>query len=199
MIRSSFIGRNPSHFQVNSFVKAFIISEGFVWSAWNFMIPIIAIFIANNIPGGTIEIAAMAFSSYLISRVIAELITSKYLSGTDNKYKLKFVLSGLALLSFGYVNFIFSYSILQLFFAYIVAGVGMGITAPAKYSLFSIHLDKGREAFEWSAYDAVTFIGMALSTALGGFIAAQYGFQILFILACIVNVVGAIPYLLYMK
>ncbi len=199
MIRFKFIGRNPSHFQINSFIKAFIISEGLISSAWNFVIPIIAIFIVNNIKGGTIEIAALAFSAYLISRVLAELITSKYLNNSTDKFKLKFVFTGLVLLSVAYISFSMLNTIEQLFIAYILAGAGMWITAPAKYSIFSTHLDKGKEPTEWSMYDAFTFIGMALATSLGGFIASQYGFSTLFILAAIVNTLGIIPYLIFTK
>lgn len=199
MIREQFIGKNPSHFQVNPFVKAFIVSEGMVWSAYNFIIPIIAIFVVKNISGGTIEIVAFAFSSYLISRVFAELITSRYLNGVGDKFKLKFIFSGLILLSISYVVFSLLNSIEQLFLAYILSGIGMGMTAPAKYSLFSTHLDKGKEPAEWSMYDAFTFIGMALATSLGGFIAAQYGFPILFIMAAVINTLGIIPYLLYIR
>ena len=44
MLKEQFIGRNPSHFQVNPVVKAFIVSESFLWSAYNFIVPIFAIF-----------------------------------------------------------------------------------------------------------------------------------------------------------
>ena len=74
MLKEQFIGRNPSHFQVNPVVKAFIVSESFLWSAYNFIVPIFAIFVVNSVKGGNIQIAASAFSFFLISRVLAELI-----------------------------------------------------------------------------------------------------------------------------
>lgn len=40
MLKDQFLGRNPTHFKVNPVVKAFIISEAFLWSAYNFIIPI---------------------------------------------------------------------------------------------------------------------------------------------------------------
>ena len=40
---------------------------------------------------------------------------------------------------------------------------------------------------------------MALATALGGFIAASYGFRLLFIIAGLVNLFAIPPYLLYLN
>jgi len=36
----------------------FIVSETFLWSAWNFITPIFAIFVVRNIQNGTLQIAA---------------------------------------------------------------------------------------------------------------------------------------------
>jgi len=199
MIKEEFIGRNPSHFQVNPLVKAFIISEAFLWSGWYFIVPIFAIFVANKIAGGNVSIAALAFSTYLISRVIFELISSKYFSkSTDNK-KLKVTIMGIVLISVGYLGFAFSRTVFPIFIFYIFAGAGIGIASPLKNSLFSTHLDKNKEPIEWSVYDAIVFIGMALSTALGGFIASIYGFTILFTIAAIINLLSAFPYILFVR
>lgn len=199
MLKEQFLGRNPTHFQVNPIVKAFIISEIFLWSAWHFIIPIFAIFVVNNIAGGSIQTAASAFSIYLIVRVVFELISGKYLLKTQDQKKFSVTILGMILLSIAYFGFAVSASLFSLFFFYALAGVGLGVASPAKNSLFSMHLDKDKEPTEWSLYDAVTFLGMALATALGGFIAGQYGFTLLFFLAGITNLLGIIPYLLYMK
>ena len=198
MLREQFIGRNPSHFHINPIVRAFIISETFIWSAWNFFIPISAIFVVRNISGGSLEIAASAFSAHLIARVIFELSSAKLLT-REERQKIITSIIGLSFLSLSYVGLAFSDSIFQLFIFYIVAGIGFGVASPAKNSLFSIHLDKDRESSEWSFYDAIVFIAIALATALGGFVAAGYGFKILFISSSIVNIIGTLPYLLYLK
>lgn len=199
MIRDLFLGRNPSHFQINPVVKSFIISETFLWSAWNFVTPIFAIFVVNNIEGGNVQIAASAFSVYLIARVFSELLSGRYLLGKTEREKFILAIIGMLLVSLAYVGFSFSRTIFFLFVFYAVAGIGLGIATPAKNSLFSTHLDRNKEPGEWGIYDAVIFVGMALATALGGFIANQYGFQFLFFLASIINFLGIFPYLLYIR
>lgn len=199
MLREQFIGRNPSHFQVNPIVKAFIISELFLWSAYNFVVPIFAIFVVNNIQGGNVQLAASAFSVYLIARVIVELVICRHLSKTNETDRFLITILGMALISLSYLGFAFSHSVVPLFIFYGIVGLGLGIASPAKNSLFSTHLDKNKEPTEWGIHDAVTFFGMAASAALGGFIASQYGFPLLFVLASIVNIIGIVPYLLYIR
>lgn len=199
MLKEQFLSRNPSHFKVNPVVKAFIISEAFLWSAYNFIIPIFAVFVTTNIRGGNVQIAASAYSFFLIARVIFELITCKYFGKSNEFHKFIATIAGILFISLGYLGFAFSHTVVSLFMFFGIAGMGLGIASPVKNSLFSTHLDKNKETTEWGIYDAVTFIGMASTAALGGFIASAYGFNFLFILAAAVNFLGILPYLLYIR
>lgn len=198
MLKESFLGHNPSHFKINSIVKAYIISDSLLWSAWNFVTPIFAIFVVNNINGGSIENASFGFSLYLISRVIFELLAGKLLinSGAD-KRKMRMAIAGMLCLSASYLGFAFTSEVLYMYLFYIIAGMGLGIASPAKNALFSIHLDKSKEAAEWGISDAVTFAGMAAASTIGGIIAKSFGFQALFILAFFINLLATLPYLFF--
>src|SRR3989344_5098913 len=199
MIKEVFLGRKPSHFHMNAVVKAFIISEIFLWSSWNAIIPIFAIFAATQIPEGNTEIAAASFSTYLIVRVVFELISGKYLSHSSEMQKFIVTIIGIILMSGGYLGFALTKDILSLFFYYCVIGAGLGIASPAKNSLFSSHLDKDKEVTEWSIYDGFVFMGMAMAATIGGFVANRYGFAFLFYLVAVTNLLSIIPYILYAK
>lgn len=199
MIKEVFIGRSPSNFQINPIVKSFIVSETIVWSAWNFSMPIIAIFAANNIKGGNVEVAAFSVSIHLMVRIVFELLSGRLLAGAAITKKYIYTILGLIIIGLSYIGFALSNTITLFYIVYGLAGVGLGIASPAKNSLFSTHLDKNKETTEWGIYDASVFVGMALSAALGGFIAKQYGFPALFYLSAIINFVGIIPYLIYFK
>jgi MFS family permease len=199
MLRESFAGRNPSHFINSSIVKAFIISEVFLWSSWFSILPLLGVFVVSSVPGGNLQLAAFGYSIYLISRVISELISGKMMSGTTDSKKIQVSIGGLLIGALGIFGFAFSSSILILFTSFIVAGFGIGFASPPKNSLFSSHLDKNKETTEWGVYDAVVFICIALSTALGGFIATQYGFKIFFIIGAMWMLLSVIPYLLYLR
>jgi MFS family permease len=194
MIKEVFIGKKPSDFHVNSVVKAFIVSEIFLWSSWNAFNPIFAIFAATQVAGGNTQIAAGSFSTYLVVRVIFELISGRYLRKSTDIKKLLITAIGIVLISFGYAGFALAKTISSLFIFYGVIGMGLGIASPAKNSLFSLHLDKNKEVTEWSLYDGVVFLGMAMSVLVGGFIASEYGFTFLFYLIAITNLLSIIPY-----
>ncbi len=198
MLREQYAGRNPSHFlRIDPVVKAYIVSESFLWSAWNFTTPIFAVFATQNIKHGSVEIAASAFSTYLITRVIFELISGRYTARFNDVKKMYVTTVGAGAISFAYIGFAFATATPELFLYYSLAGAGLGFMSPAKNSLFSVHLDKNKEATEWSIADATSFIAMALATALGGFIAGSYGFKVLFLLASLVNLLAIPPYLLF--
>jgi predicted MFS family arabinose efflux permease len=197
MIKEIFIGKKPSDFHMNGVVKAFIVSEIFLWSSWNAIIPIFAIFAATKIPGGNTEVAASSFSAYLIVRVIFELISGRYLVKSTDVQKFAVSIIGIVLMSLGYVGFAMAKDITSVFIYYGVLGLGLGIASPAKNCLFSSHLDKDKEVAEWSMYDGFVFMGMAMAATIGGFVASKYGFTFLFYLVAITNLLSVIPYVLY--
>jgi len=184
---------------MNPIVKAFIISEIFLWSSWNAIIPIFAIFAANRIPGSNIEIAAFSFSSYLVVRVIFDLISGRYLYRSKDVNKFAVAIVGIIFISVGYLGFAFMKNVPSLFIFYSIIGMGLGIATPAKNSLFSTHLDKNKEVTEWSIYDGFVFMGMAMAATIGGFVANRYGFTFLFYLVAATNLLSIIPYILYAK
>lgn len=198
MLKERFLGRHPSNFIINPVVKSYIISEAFLWSAWDFVIPLFSVFVVTTIPGGTIQTAATGYSVYLIARVIFELTSGKLLLNTSDKKKFLFTIIGMIVISCAYAGFAISQTPLAIFVFYGLMGAGLGIATPGKSAIFSMHLDKNKEATEWSLADAVCAICMAFATPLGGFIVMQYGFAPLFLLASVVNLLGIIPYLLYL-
>ncbi|MBI2596186.1 MFS transporter [Candidatus Daviesbacteria bacterium] len=182
---------------VNPFVKSFIISESFFWTSWSLFTPIFAIFATNKISGGNIEVAASTFSVYFVARIISELLTSKLSSKLGIREKISLVILGISLVSISYVGFAFTTTVFPLYIFWIICGWGFGIATPPKLSLFSTHLDRHKETVEWGATDSINLALMALSTMAGGFIANQYGFKPLFLLASVINILAIIPFITY--
>lgn len=199
MLKDVLNGRLHIADHINPFVKSFIISESFFWTAWSLFTPIFAIFATNSISGGSIAVAASTFSSYFIARIISELFISKIVSKTSENKKISIIVGGILIVSLSYLGFAFTKNVPFLYLFWITSGIGFGIATPPKLSLFSTHLDHNKETVEWSATDVINLTLMALATMLGGFIANQYGFKPLFILASAINILAIIPFLLYKK
>ncbi len=184
---------------MNDAIKAFIASEVLLWSAWNLVIPIVSIFVIENIPGGSIQIAAYAFTSYLVSRMVFELYVSRRISGLSTAQRAIIDIAGMAVLSIAYLSLAFQPTVMMLFLFYIAVGFGFGISSPAKLSLFSSNLERKTEARVWGVYDVSILSGMAVATSLGGIIAAEFGFKTLFLISAAVNIIGVTPYLIYIR
>ena len=187
---------NLARLKINSIVKAFIFAEMLLWSGWNFIMPIFAIYVAK-LPQGNVEKAASSVSFYLLARVISGLISGRYLAGKRNRHKLYLTVTGMALLGLTYIGMAFSKNAVEIIFYYTLAGLALGIASPAKNSLFATNLNKDKATFTWGILDGGVFLSMAVTAALGGFVAQKYGFQILFFIAAVLNFAALIPYFLY--
>ncbi|MCR4329769.1 MAG: MFS transporter [Candidatus Roizmanbacteria bacterium] len=198
MLRGVFIGRLPTHFQVNPLIKVYIMAETILFSAYNAVVPIFAVFVTNNISGGSVEIAASSYSTYLIFRVLFEIVSGMKIAKISEKAKIVVTMLGITIVSVSYIGFALSTTIWMIFIFFAVMGIGLGIASPAKNSLFSTHLDKHRESTEWAMLDAAVFTGMALSASLGGFIAMRYGFPLLFYVVAGITTLSLIPYGAYL-
>lgn len=187
--------REINNLNQNSVIRSYIISESLLWSAWNAVIPIFAVYVTTKVEGGTIESAGIGYSVYLLFRVILELTTGRILTNSSDRKKFAISVIGICLMSFAYIGFALASNIWLIFAFYALLGGGMGFASPAKNSLFSTHLDKNKAAGTWASYDAVSFLCMAIAAAVGGIITNKYGFQTLFIIAALLNFFSTIPYL----
>jgi len=199
MLKEIFVGSRPSHFHFNPVVKALIYSDSFLWSGWNMTAPIFAIFVTQDVTGGSIGIAASAYSVHLIFRVLSELIGGRVLDSANDKRKRLAAAYGIILASLAIFGFSTVTSVVWIYIFYAVSGLGLGIADPIRQSMFSINLDKKKEAYEWGVRDASVLIGVALASALGGLIAEQYGFRFLFVISAIIISLSSLPYLILLN
>lgn len=185
--------------KINPVVRAYIVSESFLWSAWNFVTPIFAVFVVSQIRGGSIETAAFGYSILLLARVCCELLVGKVLLNSSDRKKFTVAVIGILVMTAAYLSFTTARTIPQFFIFYTILGAGLGIASPAKNSLFARHLDKNKEATEWAIQDAAIFTSMAAAAAIGGYVAKNFGFDALFVIASIINTSAIIPYYAKMK
>jgi hypothetical protein len=57
--------------------------------------------------------------------------------------------------------------------------------------MFTRHIDKGQEGYEWSFDSVVAGGGSAATAALGGVLAVRLGFETLFILIGAISIIGS--------
>lgn len=175
---------------MNRTIKLLLFSSIFVDTGFGFIDPILSIFIKDNLVGGTIFTAGVASTIYLITKSVLQLPFSRYVDKHDDK--VKWLLVGTAAMVLVPFIYIFCSNVWYIYLAQIFLGIGSALAYPTWLGLWSIHLDKKKESFEWSLYSTTTGIGTAITASLGAAIAQWFGFRAAFALVGVLAVIGFI-------
>lgn len=160
----------------NRALRILLITNSLILLAAAMLAPIYALFVEEI--GGDLFAAGLTGSAFAFAAGITVFLIGKY---TDKvKRKELIVAFGYFLMGLGFLLCIFVSSIWMLIFAQIVIGLGQAVYGPAFDALYSEHLDKGKTATEWSAWESMYYMSTGIGAILGGFIASQFGFDLLF-------------------
>ncbi len=174
-------------FDMNKTLKILILSDIFVFTGFGLIAPILAIFINDNLAGGSILAAGLSSTIFLITHSVLQIIFAYVFNPKDRLWMLRIGTFLIAIVPFGYI---FAKSIWHLFFVEFIYGIGAGFAYPSWSSLFTSHLEKGKRGFQWSLYSSSVGLGTAITAALGAWLAEVTSFQLVFILTGVFAVIG---------
>ncbi|VVB83055.1 Multidrug resistance protein MdtG [uncultured archaeon] len=172
---------------MNKTLKLLIISDIFILGGFGLISPIIAIFIKDNLVGGTLFAAGVASAIFLIVHAVLQLIFAEVFSPKDRRWMLLFGTGLIVTVPFIYI---FSTNIWHIFVAQVIYGIGAGFSYPAWYSLFTTNVEKKSSGFQWSVNNSAISIGTAITAAAGAWMAERLGFQLVFAITGAVSVLG---------
>lgn len=185
---------------INRVIKVLIFSDVIFLTGLGFNSPVFAIFIANNIRGGNVKIAGFAASIYCIVLAVVLIPFGRYLDRNHGERDdLFFIIIGNFLTALAVFGYIFSSFPWHIYLLQVLYALGMGMNIPGYTAIFTRHIDRGKEAFSWSARATFVGIGVGVAGALGGTIALYFGFKALFIGAGIFIILSAFLPLLLLK
>ncbi len=173
---------------MNRTIKLLLLSDVFVMTGLGLIEPILAIFIKDNLVGGTIFAAGFASALFLITKSLVQLPFSRYIDSHNDK--IRWLIIGTFLIAVVPFVYIVSTNITHIYIAQILFGFGSGLAYPTWLGLWSTHLDKKHESFEWSMYSTSTGLGIAATAAIGAAIAEFIGFSYTFVFVGILALVG---------
>jgi len=187
-------------FSINRIVFFLIKADFWFFSALGLVAPVFAVFLTDQLKDGSIEVAGFAVAIYWIVKSIFEIPIAKFLDKhKGERDDLMFLVAGyliVALIHFGYTQATLSWHIYILEFFYALA---MALAMPGWSAIFTRHIDKGREGFDWSIEHVVYSVGTGITGALSGILVTNYGFNTIFIIAGIIATIGALTPLLVYK
>jgi len=185
---------------INKVIKVLTVSDVLLLTGFGFVSPIFAIFIIQRIEGGNAEVAGFAMAIYWIVKSILQIPFGKYLDKTSGeKDDLYFCIIGYLLVSLVAFGYIFASLPWHIYLLKSIYAVGMAMNVAGWPAIFTRHIDKGKEAFEWSTRSTLIGVGAGASGALGGIVATNFGFPTLFIGVGIFALAGAILPILISK
>jgi MFS family permease len=182
---------------INKVIRFMIYSDFVFNSGWGFLGPVFAIFIVQKIADGDpiegAKIAGFASLSYWIIKSILQIPIGKNLDKNHGeKDDFRFMVFGTFLTGLVPFGFIFSSQPWHIYAFHALHAVGMAMVVPSWSAIFTRHIDKGREAFEWSLRSTSLGFAAGIAGALGGILVAAYGFNVIFILAGSLSMVSSL-------
>ena len=189
-----------AYFKVN---KAIRILLGYLFLAngsVSLFAPVMAIFIMGNIDGANITTAGFAIAIYSIVKSIVQIPTAKRIDQKKGEKDDFYVMIAGALFGTLFIfSLLFISEIWQLYALEVISGVADGLLMAAYYGIFSRHVDKDSQGFEWSLFSVW---GLTISTAtggaIGGLLIKNFGFTNVFTVAGILSAVATmLLFLLY--
>lgn len=171
---------------VNKIAKILIMSDFFLNLGWGLLSPVFALFVLEKItlsdPAKAAEVAGFAALFYWITKSFIEIPIGHFLDKhKGEKDDFWFMTLGLFVVGFVPLGYLFSSQPWHIYVFQIIHAVGMAMALPSWLAIFTRHIDKGKEAFEWSMETTSISMGAGIAGGLGGIIASIFGFNILFI------------------
>ena len=179
--------------KVNPLVRLLIASDMLIVGAIGMFSPLYALFVEQNVFGADELAIGLSISIFLVSRSILQIPLATLIDqikGEKDDYYLLVIFSVLVgILHFG---FLIIDSVWQLFIMQFLLGMFTAVTYPSYMDIFTRHIDKNMEGTEWGVYYTFVDLSSAALAALGGYIASQFGFDILIITISAVCIVGGL-------
>lgn len=178
--------------RINHVIRTLVVSDFFINAGFSVFAPIFAIFVTNQIEGGSLRVAGFAAAIVQIFKASLQIPVAKILDKNhgeyDDFYSMVFGSFLIALVPFLYI---FAELPIHLYIAQAIYGIGLAFTVPPWFAIFSRHLDKMQENLEWSFESISIGIAGAGAAAIGGILADKFGFQFIFLIAGFLAIIGA--------
>lgn len=169
--------------QINQVILTIILGEFILTTGSSLINPVFALFVVQNVAAPVTTIG-FAVAIYWITKSILQLPLSKYLDKNhgeiDDHY---FMLFGLTLVIVCIYLYYFVDAVWQIYALQFFIAVGDAFYVPPALAIFTRHLDKDKEAFEWALRSSFSSgAGSAIGGALSGILATTIGIRPIFII-----------------
>ncbi len=172
----------------NRIIAKLILINFSLYASWGFVMPIFAIYVVNQISGGTVEMLGVAIGLYWGTKAFFQpFLAYRIDSVRGEKDDIIYLLTGVIIISIIPLFFILATEVWHVFVLMTMKGLGMAMVVPVIDGVFTRHIKKNWESFMWSLDSTSISFAHAFSAIFGGIIAGFFGFKVLFALVSIIG------------
>jgi sugar phosphate permease len=180
---------------LNKIIKSLIISDFFLNLGWGLVSPIFALFILENITSQdslkAAEVAGLSALFYWITKSLFQIPVGYLLDKkVGEKDDFWFMVIGTFITAIVPIGYIFSTQPSHIYFWQVIHAVGMAMALPSWLAIFTRHIDKNKEGFEWGVETTSIGLGAGIAGGLGGVLVSFFGFGSVFFFVSILNFVS---------
>ncbi len=177
--------------QINKSLKVlFTLNSIFVFGASLFG-PLYAIYVQGL--DNKIVTVSLSWAVYMVSSTLFMYFVSRY--GDRIKEKEFLLAGGFLIRSIAWLGYLFVTNVTGLIIIQVVLGMGEALGTPSWNAIFAKHLDGHKEIMDYSNWNIINNLIVALSTVLGGVLVTYFGFSVLFVamsMLALVSFVGVL-------
>lgn len=179
--------------KINQVIQFLTYSDILMLSGWGLINPILAVFVTEQVIGGSVALAGLAATVYFATKSIVQVPVARWIDLHKGEKDDYFVMVAGSLLITSSA-FLFSWVTYpwQVFVAQFINALGGALSYPSWLAIFTRHIDKNEAGLEWSLYYTATDLGAALTAGTGGFLAATIGYKYLFLIVGTMSLIGTI-------
>ncbi len=166
-----------------------VLSDILILSSFGLIGPIFAVFITENLVGGTLVTAGLSTTIFLVVKSAVQLPLSRYFIDKE-KHKTRSLLAGTFLIITVPFIYFFAKSVYTIFVAQAIYGLGAALAYPAWFTLFTTYIDKKHRGFEYTLWSTGVGVGTAIAAFLGAEAAHALGFRVLFFIVGFIAFLG---------
>lgn len=168
---------------INPAIRYLLLISALFMFAFAMFSPIYAIFVERV--GGGIETAANSWALFGLVAGVLTFILGKYenqMKETELAIAWSQFVAGLV-----YVLLCFTDNVAMLYINMIILGLAEALYWPAFHSVYAKHTDGKKSTTQWGIYDGLAYFIPAIGSAIGGWLVAAYGFNLIFVIMALLS------------
>ena len=179
--------------KVNQVILIIIFAQFIFTMGANLSVPLFALYITQEV-GAAAVMVGFASAIYWTVKSVIQLPIARWIDKNhgeiDDYYSLLF---GLCISTAGIFLLYFAQTIWHIFGIQFLIAIGDAFAVPPLYAIFTRHIDKNAEGFEWTLQSSFSLgAGSAIGGALSGILAALIGIRATYLLNGTLMFVGLV-------